>query len=181
LGVRRLLPLVVLAIALTPAAPAAAASCPGEDLVPSSSNISQVKHATLCLLNRERAALGLRKLKTSAPLARAARRYSATMVRDDFFDHVSPSGSTLVERIRKTSYLSDAGSFALGENLAWGTGYLATPAKTMEGWMNSPGHKANVLQPRFREIGIGIALGAPSAGSADGATYTTAFGHRVRR
>ena len=57
------------------------------------------------------------------------------------------------------------------------TGTLATPAQTVRGWMNSPPHRRNMLDRGFREIGIGVALGAP--GSNDpGATYATEFGRR---
>ena len=57
------------------------------------------------------------------------------------------------------------------------TGDLATAAEIHRAWMDSPGHRANILRPQFREIGIGIALGAAGAGP-DGATYTADFGAR---
>jgi uncharacterized protein YkwD len=68
---------------------------------------------------------------------------------------------------------------ALGENIAWGTGNLGTAAKIQRAWMASPGHRANILRRQFREIGIGIAVGAPvDAGGLDGATFTADFGVR---
>jgi len=69
---------------------------------------------------------------------------------------------------------------SLCENIAWGTEHLATPKGIVRGWMNSPGHRANILRGTFREIGIGIVVGAPTRlGPGErGATYTTDFGVR---
>src|SRR3954469_9796110 len=90
------------------APPASAKPCPGGDVMPNSGNTAATRHATLCLLNRERRMRGLRHLRQSASLRSAAQAYSWAMVRNDFFDHVSPSGSTLVGRIRRTAYLASA-------------------------------------------------------------------------
>jgi uncharacterized protein YkwD len=155
----------------------AAQSCAGADLIPSSTNAPEIRGATLCLLNAERRAHRLRSLRSNSRLRRAAQSYAQQMVQQDFFAHVSPSGSTLIQRIRRTAYLSTAHSWSVGENLAWGTGALATPAETVQNWMDSPPHRHNILTRSFKEIGIGVALGAPGQG-ADGATYTTEFGRR---
>jgi uncharacterized protein YkwD len=98
------------------------------------------------------------------------------MVRGNFFGHVAPSGSTPTSRIRKGGYMRGTRSWRIGENLAWGVGSSSTPRATMSNWMNSAGHRANILNPSFREIGIGIAKGAP--GYPGGVTYTTHFGAR---
>jgi uncharacterized protein YkwD len=167
------------ALAAAPA-PASAKPCPGGDVMPSAATIVQARHATLCLLNHERRMHGLRHLRSSRSLRSAASAFSWAMVRDDFFNHVSPGGSTLVGRVRKTAYLSSARGWALGENLAWGAGDLATPRQTVRAWMHSAGHRHNILTGRFSEIGIGIAPGAPVR-LPDGmpaATYTTDFGAR---
>src|SRR4051812_50198506 len=162
------------------AAPASAAPCPGGDVTPDAGNVAATRHATLCLLNHERTTHGLRRLRSSAKLRSAATAYSWAMVRNDFFDHVSPGGSTLVGRIRKTAYLASARGWSLGENIAWGAGGLATPRATMRAWVHSSRHRHNILTGRFTEIGIGIAPGAPVR-LPDGmpaATYTTDFGSR---
>jgi uncharacterized protein YkwD len=162
------------------AAPASAKPCAGGDVTPTNANVAQASHATLCLLNHERVTHGLHRLHTSRKLRNAARSYSWAMVRNDFFDHVSPHGSTLLGRVRKTAYLASAHGWALGENIAWGAGSLATPRQTVRAWMHSAGHRHNILTGRFREIGIGIAPGAPvrlPEGMA-AATYTTDFGTR---
>ena len=162
------------------ASPASARPCPGGDVMPTTANVDQASHSTLCLLNHQRVIHGLRRLHPSRRLRSAARSYSWAMVRNDFFDHTSPNGSTLLSRVRKTAYLASAHGWMLGENIAWGAGRLATPRETVNAWMHSAGHRHNILTTRFREIGIGIAPGAPvrlPAGMA-AATYTTDFGTR---
>ena len=155
--------------------------CADANETPTASNMAEARAATLCLLNVERTKRGLRKLRSHATLRGVATSYSRQMVRHRFFDHVSPGGSTLTSRIRRTSYLRGTRAWSLGENLAWGTGHYATPRETVQSWMESPGHKRNILDRSFTEIGIGIALGAPVAAVASGvaATYTTEFGRRV--
>ena len=160
------------------AAPAqASAACANTGLQPSAANMPQVRGAVLCLLNRERASRGLPRLRGHAKLRTAAERHSRAMRRQHFFDHVSPAGTTPVQRVRAAGYLSGAASWAVGENIAWGQQRLATPAQIMRAWMRSPGHRANILRRGFRHVGIGVVLGTPSGG-AGGATYTTAFGKR---
>ena len=103
------------------------------------------------------------------------------MVRGGFFSHVSPAGSTLEQRIRQgTRYLADALRYEIGENIAWGEGALGKPRAIVAAWMASPGHRANILRPTFREIGIGITPGAPVPGLAGdpAVTYANAFGTR---
>ena len=103
---------------------------------------------------------------TTAACATPPRATSRLMVSGRFFSHDAPNGSTPLSRIRHTHYLSGARCWTIGENLAWGTGRLATPRATVRAWMHSPGHRANILNGSFREIGIGIATGAPVRGSA---------------
>ena len=156
---------------------AQADACGAVDSRPGNAGPAELREATLCLLNIERQTHGKPALRNNGTLAKVATRYSRQMVNDRFFNHVSPGGSTLTKRVRKTNYLKGARSWALGENLAWGTGKLATPRETVDGWMNSPGHRANILNGKFRDIGIGIAKGTPRR-DEDGATYTTNFGRR---
>ena len=169
------------ALAAPPAATAAPPRCADADLIPAQDNLPVIRDATLCLLNRERTSRGLRKLTSSPQLRRSAQSFSVAMVRQSFFDHVSPGGSTLLSRVRRgTDYLAGAGNYALGENIAWGSGHYATPSETVAGWMQSAGHRRNILDRRFRHIGIGIAIGAPAdAQGMPAATYTTDFGFRT--
>jgi uncharacterized protein YkwD len=183
LDIRMLAAAALVAAALAAPATAPAQPCAGGDVMPNSSNLRAVRQATLCLLNHERATQGLRPVRPNAKLRRAAQSYSRTMVRQGFFDHVSPGGSTMIDRVAKTGYLARTSGWSLGENLAWGSGNLATPRMIVRTWMHSEGHRHNILTARFTDIGIGVALGAPvgvPAGTA-AATYTTDFGARSKR
>ena len=165
--------------ALCLAAPAqAAAECGNGNLRPSSENLAEVRAAVLCMINEQRSERGLVKLRANAKLRRAAERHSRNMTENDFFDHVSPSGTTPVERVKAAGYLTGASSWAVGENIAWGEQRLSTPREIMQSWMESPGHKANILNRGFRHVGIGVVVGAPVDDASGGATYTTAFGKR---
>jgi uncharacterized protein YkwD len=134
--------------------------------------------STVCLLNQERTSRGLRALRVNGKLSAAAQDHTDDMVRRHYFDHISKSGSQPSDRIRSKGYLSGARSWMVGENLAWGSGSLSSPAKIVDAWMHSPGHRANILTSRYREIGIGVDSGAPVRVSSPAATYTTTFGQR---
>jgi uncharacterized protein YkwD len=139
---------------------------------------AQLSRATLCLLNGERARRGLSRLRLNERLSEAAERHSRDMVRRNYFSHDSLSGASFVDRIRRSGYLRSARSWSVGENLAWGSGSRGTPESILHAWMNSPAHRANILTRRFREIGIGVAEGAPVRVGVPAATYTTDFGSR---
>ena len=161
--------------------PTFASACAGADIQPNAQNIATARSATLCLLNQQRASFGLGRLRAHRQLTVAAQSYAGDMVRGGFFSHVSPSGSTLEQRIRQgTRYLAGALRYQIGENIAWGQGALGKPRAIVAAWMASPGHRANILRGAFREIGIGIAPGAPMAGLAGdpAVTYTNEFGTR---
>lgn len=170
--------IVVAAAAL--ALPALASACKGADATPSARTVAKARAATLCLLNQERRAHGLGRLRAHHQLHGAAQRYARQMARSDFFSHVSPAGTTLEQRIRQgTRYLAGALRYAIGENIAWGQGARAKPRAIVAAWMASPGHRANILSGAFLEIGIGIASGAPVPGLGGRAvTYANEFGAR---
>jgi uncharacterized protein YkwD len=178
---RRAATLLATAAALALAAPAGAqasaqsAACPGADIVPSTGNLAQVGQATLCLLNDERATHGLAPVVEAQGLTRPSAAYSARMVAEDFFAHVAPDGATLVDRLAGAGYIERDGDWTVGENIAWGQGDLATARNIVIAWMNSPGHRENILTREYTEIGIGIVPGTPGDPSW-GATYTTDFG-----
>ncbi len=137
----------------------------------------------MCLLNQERTSAGLTTLRSSRQLRTAAKRYSRAMVRRHFFNHVSPTGGTLVNRVlNSTVYIRGPGPALLSENLGWGLGDHATARAMVQAWMQSPTHRDVILDPLFHHIGIGIAIGAPQDGMGlPAATYTTYFGRRTPR
>lgn len=160
------------------ASPAHAANCAAADLLPAVASVPAAKSATLCLLNDARATRGLAPLSGERTLDAAAHDYSQAMVQQRFFGHVSPGGQTINARL--AGYVASARRWAIGENLAWGEGTLATPAAIVRGWMASPSHRDNILNGAFDEIGIGIVGGTPKGGlPALTATYTTEFGSRT--
>ena len=168
-----LLPLaLVLALTAAPSAPAATA-CAAADSSPHDATVDQLEHTILCLVNRERTSRGLSRLRSNEKLARAARRHSRDMSSRNFFSHDSPGGADLMDRARRAGYRG----WTVGENIAWGSGSYSTPDEIMQGWMNSPGHRANILRRQFDSIGVGVAIGAPQpVGGLPAAIYTTDFG-----
>ena len=157
---------------------AAVAPCQNTDVLPSASNLEVVRDAILCLHNEIRADKGLPLLKENAKLRKAAASHSSAMVNEGYFDHTSPDGDTFVDRVLGAGYVKRTAGWSLGENLAWGTGDLSSPAGVMQAWMKSAGHKANILKKAYREIGIGLRLGVPSDESV-GATITADFGVKL--
>jgi uncharacterized protein YkwD len=153
-------------------------TCQNTTVLPSAENLEVVSDALLCLHNQIRAENDLPSLRDNSRLRRAALAHSSSMVNGGFFDHTSPSGDTFVDRILSARYAKRNDGWTLGENLAWGTGDLSTPAGIMQAWMASPGHKANIMKKAYREVGIGIRLGVPSD-SGVGATITADFGVKL--
>ena len=172
-NLRRIAAAAVATAALAAPSQALAAGCPDENANPNSIGVTKAKAATLCLLNNERRSRGLRPLALNSKLSVAARRHARAMAARKFFAH-----GDFVGRIRAARYFSGARSWTVGENIAWGSWNYATPASIHEGWMNSPPHRKNILSRRFREVGIGVAEGAPVGGQRFGATYATNFGAR---
>ena len=152
-------------------------TCADADLEPAAGNLKRIREAILCLHNKVRAQNGVAPLRANTRLRRAATGHTKDMVAAGYFEHTSPGGSTMVDRILNADYVGDGQGWMLGENLAWGTGSLGTPRGAMKAWMNSPGHKANILKRGFRELGVGVVAGVPGSDDA-GATYTVDFGVR---
>lgn len=170
-----------LAVGLAAPAPGVAAECPGADASPSEMSLSDARETTLCLLNEERTSRDVPPLREHSALRSTAQNYARHMVSERFFDHVSPGGSTMLDRIKRGDYLRGGRSWIVGENLAWGAGGAETPAKIVRAWMQSPGHRKNILNGRFRDIGIGITDGVPvrrATAASGAATYVNNFGAR---
>lgn len=141
--------------------------------------LSAVQRSTLCLLNAERSARRLRPFRSNSMLAAAALRHSRDMVSRTYFSHDTLGGVGFDKRVVRVGYLRGARGWSIGENIAWGSGTRATPHEIVNSWMNSPGHRANILSRKFAEIGLGVAVGVPEdGGGPEGLTYTTDFGVR---
>jgi uncharacterized protein YkwD len=152
----------------------ASAHCAWANMNPNDLTQKQAAHATLCLLNNQRRSHGIKKLHENNDLDQASQRHANDMSRRNYFAHGDFAG-----RIRSAGYLSGASrGYTIGENIAWGSWDYATPASIVNAWMHSPGHRANILNGRFHEIGLGVARGAPVSGQSHGGTYVTDFGTR---
>jgi len=172
--------LALVVASLLAAAPAMAEqACTAGNATPAVASKREIVRATLCELNRERAHSGLRALKLNRKLSRAARVHVRDMTRRNYFSHDTLGGGSFVDRIRRQGYLRGARSWIVGENLAWGSRKYSRPSVIMRMWMNSPGHRANILNASFKEIGVGVAYDAPVAGGGKPVgTYATEFGAR---
>ena len=149
-------------------------SCAGSQAGLAELETPAARAAVLCLINAERSAKGLPALAEEPRLDAAAIAYARLMRERDFFAHEGVDGSTPQSRILAAGYPRASG----GENLAWGQRESATPSAIVRGWMESRGHRENILRPQFRLIGIGIVRGSPLHGrpEEDSAIYVTPFG-----
>ncbi len=140
----------------------------------------QARASIRCFLNRERDQRGIPNLHTDKKLQKAAQKHTEVMLKKDCFSHQCPGEGDLASRLRGVDYLiSGLIRWMYGENIAWGGAQLGTPKAMVKAWMNSPGHKANILNPTFRDVGVGFVPGIPGSLSAEGGMYTTDFGLRL--
>ena len=135
------------------------------------------RNAILCLLNRERRERGLPALRQDDKLERASQRHNEYMVEHKCFAHDCPGEATLEQRLRIVDYLRGGLlRWAYGENIAWGEEHLSTPRAMVRAWMDSSGHRHNILNPSFKEVGVGVSGRTPVGRNRKGGTYTTDFG-----
>jgi uncharacterized protein YkwD len=162
----------------TPAA-THSSDCPDVNLVPDENDLDRIRAATICLVNRERTGDGLVPLRENAQLEQSAQRHTEDMAFGDYFEHVGPRGDTPVGRMRAAGYIySSQIGFEIGENIGWGTLWLSTPRAIVAAWMASPGHRANIMDARFRDTAIGVSPHPPVslAHGQAGGVYTQDFG-----
>jgi uncharacterized protein YkwD len=129
--------------------PRSAKPAPAQAKAPSAPASGSTAAQVIALVNQERAKQGCRAVTSNARLTQAAQGHSADMARRGFFDHTNPDGKDPGDRITATGYRWST----YGENIAKGQ---PTPASVMKSWMNSPGHRANILNCKFAEIGVGV-------------------------
>lgn len=118
--------------------------------IPTTPEITAIEKEVARLVNVERAKVGLPALSYNWQLARTARIKSEDMRNNNYFSHTSPTYGSPFDMMRNfgISYT------AAGENIAMGQ---RTAAEVMNGWMNSPGHRSNILNSSFTQIGVGYA------------------------
>ena len=174
-----MLALAALLASLAASAGAAGGSaCGHATAVPTKLSLAEMRRSELCLINRVRAHYGLHPLAFNADLRDSAIGHSDSMVHNHYFAHEGPGGS-VDSRISRAGYLHRARSFTIGENIGGGSGRrYGSPMAVFKEWMHSPPHRANILDPSFRDAGVGVARGYPMGAAAAAATYTVDFGAR---
>jgi uncharacterized protein YkwD len=162
-------------------ATAASKVCAGADVHPTQAELQRVVDAALCLVNQKRADHGRPALRVNKRLTRAARRHARDMVKRRYFSHVSADGSTLERRLRRSGYLGSYRAWNVAEDIGWGRGDPASPRLMVRTWMASPPHRAALLDPKMRDIGMGVAAGAPQGSHRNAGTYVMDLGRLKRR
>jgi uncharacterized protein YkwD len=172
----------LLTAAAASSSPAAAAGfrCAHAHARPARVTTTAARHALLCLVNAQRRHHHAGPLRAAARLRIAATRHASDMAAQNYFAHDAPSGATLADRVRATGYLDDARSWTLGETIAWGRAGTGTPAAVLRMFLDSPPHRAILLDPAYRDLGVGIARGAPAGPETGALTVTLDFGRRGR-
>jgi uncharacterized protein YkwD len=173
---------VFAAVSFAPSAQARGAACVNYgDTQPSQLKKREARKAILCLLNEQRAKHGLPAFNRNRKLQRASQKHSARMTGSGCFEHQCPGEGDLVARLGSVDYLlGGLVRWICAENIAWGTTTVGTPSAIMDAWMNSAGHRANILNRDLREVGVGFAKGSPANADAPAGTYTTDFGDRSK-
>jgi uncharacterized protein YkwD len=144
--------------------------------------VAQLQAALLSQINSFRAAHGLVSLKVSGGLTGAADAHSAQMARLGFFSHNSANGQSFSQRLAQVYSPRGFRSWTVGENLVWGGPDIGA-ARAFRLWLSSPPHRANLLNARWREVGLGAvhSTSAPGVYGGGAATIVTAdFGARTR-
>jgi uncharacterized protein YkwD len=171
--------IVVLLVALTVSGGALAASSAGATgatggtAIASTSSVTRapsLEELVLQEINALRARRGLAGLTSSQALSRSAAAHSRAMATYGFFAHESRNGATFSERIKRF-YAPRSKAWTVGENLAMFGGTTPSAGAIVTAWMNSPGHRANLLRGLFHEAGVAIMFN-PTAGGVFGGEST---------
>jgi uncharacterized protein YkwD len=183
---RTLVVLACAAVAAVAASTGRAADDPAALLAPAGTcgaaddelNLSQAAaaQAMLCLTNFARARAGLAALRASTALDQAGAAKLAANISCNEFSH-TPCGEPFSDVF--AAYLAGANGYRIGENIAWGTGSYGTPRQTMLAWLNSAGHRENILNAEFQELGIGYLAGQTFLGYSGAALWSQEFGTRA--
>jgi uncharacterized protein YkwD len=154
----------------------AAALCGGADKPATALDRAEMRAAVACVLGAERAEHQRRPLQPDARLERGAQRHARDMADRGYFSHVTPGGAGVIERLRRAGYVGD-GAAVVGEVLARGRGAGSSPLAIRDAWLASRGHRDVILEPRFEQMGIGVAPTMAGRG-VPGVTVAVTFGRR---
>jgi uncharacterized protein YkwD len=146
-------------------------TCDGERI-----ELNKEEKLTLDLHNETREEQRLDPLCVDPTLQKAARAHSTDMVKKDYFGHNSREGKTSAERLKGLGY----NWRATGENIAWGSGSYSEPKSRFEAWMKSDGHRKNILDRKYEEVGVGVVKGKLKKGGEEETVYTVDFASKKR-
>ena len=166
------------AVLVAVVAPAQGSARPQSSAVPE----SQLQGALVAQINAFRAAHGLARLRVSGALNGVADGHSAQMARLGYFSHDSANGQSFSARIAGAYSPRGYRSWSVGENLVWGGPDIGA-VRAFRLWLSSPPHRANLLNARWREVGLAAVHSTSAPGVYGGypATVVTAdFGARTR-
>ena len=167
---------VFLTLALQPGLVPATASCRHAGARAHQVSLAKVRKAITCLVNHQRSKRDRRRLEPNARLELAADRHTRTMLAKDCLRHRCPGEPGLNKRVRRTGYTDGQEAWRFAENL----GYDNTPRQMVRRWLHSNFNRRNMLNPDFRDVGVGVRWGTPNPNLDDSkfATYTLVFGWR---
>jgi len=165
--------LLALAAALLPAAalPAGVAS--------STSSLATLQSGVLAQLNQIRRAHGLAPMTLDPALSAAASEHTNQMLADGYFAHASADGTPFWKRIERFYPDGQYSYWSVGENLLWAPGTIDA-AGAVQLWMASPDHRANILVPGWRDVGIAAVYDPAAPGVFDGSATVVATDFGVR-
>jgi uncharacterized protein YkwD len=122
---------------------------------PSAALVSSIEREAFDLINKKRTDIGLEPLAWSDELAALARLHSQDMADQKYFSHRGSDGSMVDDRADKLGIKNWS---AIGENIAFERGFDDAASFAVDRWMESPGHKQNLLDKRWKETGMGVAI-----------------------
>jgi uncharacterized protein YkwD len=146
----------------------------------SETNLRTLNHQVLAAVNSFRAAHGLGRLHESRALDASARQHSLEMGKDGYFAHTSANGTAFWKRIQHYYVARNYSYWSVGENLLWSSPSVSAGG-AMKMWIASPEHLANLLSPKWRELGVSAVRVVHASGVFGGrrvTIITTDFGSR---
>jgi uncharacterized protein YkwD len=154
-------------VSALPTLPATPGGCTGATARASAAAPAALRASLLCAINVERAKRGLPALPADPRIEAAASAHARDMVRRRYFAHQRAGGPGLSRRLRRAGWRGSAA----GEAIAYGCGALATPLATLRMWLNSPPHRAILLDRGWSSAGVGVSRRAPVARCRGGGTW----------
>ena len=163
--------LICVACICTAAVPSAAPAAPAAAAAPRLTTVKTLEVGVLKQINQLRRRQGLVALRLAVPLSAAAAGHSRAMLTRGFFAHESADGTSFFQRVRRYYGPQGYGTWAIGENLLWSSPDIG-PARAVQVWLASPGHRENLLAARWREIGLSAMHSTAAPGTFNGAAAT---------